>query len=190
MASHWIILRCSGRSTIGLAESLTKDGYEAWTPVETRTVRVPRANAKREIRNPIMPSYVFARLEHLVDLIQLAAMPVKPRRGAGLREPAHADFSVLHCFDKIPVVADKDLTELRRIEIKRTPVKKAERAFRSGALVRVNGGSFGGMSGEVQRSDRAHTIVCFSNRWTVKVFTSLLAPDEAYSFQSAALKAA
>jgi transcription antitermination factor NusG len=173
----WVILRTSGRDTMRLAASLATDGFEVWTPIETRTVRIPRANVRREVRLPIMPSYVFAKVAHLVDLLELAAMPVKPRRGAGLRDAAHAGFSVMHWRDKIPVVAERHLTELRKIEAKRTPMKRAERSLPIGSDVKVNGGSFGGMKGRVERSDTGHTLVCFNPRFTVKIATCLLDLD-------------
>jgi transcription antitermination factor NusG len=175
---------------MGLAASLAKDGYNVWTPIEHRTIRIPRANIRRPITLPIMPSYVFARVQHLVDLLELANMPVKPRRGAGLREPAHANFSVLHWHDKIPLVADRDLEQLRKIEAKRTPARKADRAFSRDATVKVDGGSFGGMVGIVERSDRGQTLVCFNERYTVKIATCLLNLDEVSNYQPAALKAA
>lgn len=176
--TDWIILRTSGRSTMRLAETLTEDGYEAWTPVETRNIRIPRANVRRTVKLPIMPSYVFARSSHLIDLIQLSAMKPKARRV--LNQPAHADFSVMHYHDRIPIIADHHLESLRSIEAKRTPRQKAERAFAPGLSVRVKteGGSFAGMKGRVERSDFGSTLVCFDNRMIVKISTSLLLPDE------------
>lgn len=176
--NDWCILRTSGRNTMTLAASLAEDGYEVWTPIETRTIRIPRANVRREVRLPIMPSYVFAKAHQLVDLLELAAMPVKPRRGARRMQPAHVRFSVLHVFDRIPLVADQHFTELRRIEAKRTPLKKAEKAFPMGAKVKVDGGSFGGLRGVVERSDRTHTVVCFNDRYVIKIPTSLLNADD------------
>jgi transcription antitermination factor NusG len=175
--TDWCILRTSGRSTMGLAESLIKDGYEAWTPVETKTIRVPRINAKRQVRLPIMPSYVFVRVSHLVDMLQLAEMPVKPRRGAGRLDPAHASFTVLHAFGRIPIVADRHLVELRKIEAKRTERKRAERSLPVGVGVRINGGAAEGMLGTVEKSDCAHTVVCINDRYTIKIATSLLDLD-------------
>lgn len=184
METSWIILRTPGRHTLRLAESLSEDGYEAWTPVETRTIRIPRANVRRTVKLPIMPSYVFARALHLIDLIQLGAMKVKPRRFPRLPDedpkPGHADFSVMHFHDRIPVIADGHLQSLRTIEAKRTPRKKADRTFAPGVSVRVNmeGGSFAGMKGRVERSDTGTTLVCFDASLTVRISTSLLLPDE------------
>lgn len=174
----WCILRTAGRTTLSLAASLAEDGFEVWTPVETVTKRVPRMNARRTIRQAILPTYVFARAAHLVDLLQLAAMPVKPRRGKGLLQPAHGAFTVLHAFGKIPMVADRHFAELRNLEARRTPTEKAGKALTVGIGVRIKGGAAQGMKGTVERSTRAHTVVCINERYTVKIATCLLDPDE------------
>lgn len=176
--SDWIILRTSGRSTLPLAESLAEDGYEVWTPVETIRKEIPRMNVKREVRQPIMRSYVFAAVTHLVDLLQLAAMPVKPRRGAGLMKPAHPGFSVLHAFGRIPLVAERHLAELRKLEAKRTPRKVAAYAFPRNGIVRVVGGAAMGKIGIVVSSSRTKTkIFCIGDRYDLEIPTSLLEPD-------------
>lgn len=174
MDNGWCILRTSSRFTIPLAETLALDGYEVWTPIETRMVRVPRKNVKREVRLPIMPSYVFARAHQLIDLLIMEDLPSKPRRqGIG----AHADFSVMRAFGDIPTVPDPHLAALRRLEIKRTPKKKAEKTFVPGVTVKVGGGSFAGMAGKVERSDAGYTLVAFNNRYSVKIPTLLLRED-------------
>ena len=172
MDNGWCILRTSSRFTIPLAETLALDGYEVWTPIETRMVRVPRKHTKREVKLPIMPSYVFAKSHRLVDLLLLEDMPVKPRKDSG----AHADFTVMRAFGEIPVVPDKHLAQLRTIEAKLTPKPKAEKTFDRGAVVKVASGIFGGMIGRVERSDPAHTLVYFDGR-PVKIPTLLLGPD-------------
>jgi transcription antitermination factor NusG len=179
MCGDWIILRTAGRSTLGLAETLNEDGYEAWTPVETRNIRIPRANVRRTVRLPIMPSYVFVRAEHLIDLIQLAAMKPKPRRRS--LQPAHPDFSVMHYHDRIPIIADNTLQSLRNIEAKRRPREKVA-ALAPGLSVRVKteGGSFAGMRGKVERSDEGNTLVCFDSRLTVRIATALLEASEIF----------
>lgn len=176
--SDWCILRCSGRSTLPLAQSLAEDGFDVWTPVETVRIDVPRMTAKREVRRPILRSYVFARTAHLVDLLQLAAMPVKPRRGRGLMEPAHVNFSVLHAFGRIPLVAEQHLAELRKLEARRTPRKIAAYAFPRNQLVRVKEGPAMGKIGVVVRSTPAKTkIFCIGDRFDVEIPTSLLEPN-------------
>jgi transcription antitermination factor NusG len=173
-----------------LAESLARDGFEVWTPIETRNVRIPKANIRREVRQAIMPSYVFARVKHLVDLLELAAMPVKPRRGAGRLEAAHASFSVMHCRDRIPVVADRHLSELRRIEAKRTPIKRASYCFPKDAVTRVREGAFTGLVGVVVRSTPAKTVLRFTGGFPVEIPTSLLDRNRVEDEQRADLKAA
>jgi transcription antitermination factor NusG len=167
--NSWIILRTSGRTTMRLAETLSGASIDAWTPVETRTMQIPRANMKRTVRLPIMPSYVFAKAEHLFDLIELA----------GNSLGTHPAFSVMHYHDRIPVIADHHLQGLRTIEAKKSPRKRAE-PLPSGLSVRVKteGGSFAGMKGRVERSDETTTLVCFDSRLVVKISTSLLLPDE------------
>jgi hypothetical protein len=189
MASAWCILRTSGRHTMSLAETLAKDGFDVWTPIETRKVWISSANVKREVRQAIMPSYVFARAEHLVDLLQLAAMPVKPRRGQGCREAAHAGFSVLHAFGRIPLVADHHLAELRKLEAKRTPVKRAAYSFPHNASAKVSKGVFGGLVGVVIRSTPDATVLSFAGSFPVTIPTSLLTLDGVSNTVSA-LKAA
>lgn len=174
MTASWCILRTSGRQTLRLAETLAQDGFEVWTPIEHRKIRIPRMNIRRDVTLPIMPSYIFARAHHLVDLLEMAAMPFKPRRASG--RPSHVDFSVMHSHDGIPLIGDNHLQALRVLEAKRTPRKRAQRIFPSGVEVRVRteGGSFAGMNGVVRRSDHGHSLVCFSDRLTVKIPTSLL----------------
>ena len=187
--TDWCILRTSKRHTLRLAETLSVDGYESWTPVETKVERVPHSNAKREVRRPILAGFVFARSEHLIDLLQLAALPVKSRLGAGLRERAHADFRVMRCFGKIPLVAERHLAKLREMEAKRTPRKLAAYSFPRNAAARVKEGVYGGMVGIVDRSNPKETKLCFDGMWKVTIPTSLLEEDEAY-LEAAARKAA
>lgn len=174
----WCILRVSGRHTLRLAESLRDDGFDAWTPKEELKIRIPRANVRRDITLPLMPSYVFVRAAHLIDLIQMAAMPFKPRRSQG--KPSHVDFSVMRHHETIPLIGDLQLQALRQLEAKRTPRKRAAKVFGANVQVRVKieGGSFAGMTGTVRKSDHGHTLVCFDNRMEVKIPTSLLSEDE------------
>lgn len=163
--SDWCILRTAGRLTLRLADSLSRDGFDVWTPIENRMLRIPRANARRPIRLPIMPSYVFARSWHLVDLLELATLPT-------------TNFSVMHHHESIPLIGDRELQGLRSIEAKRNPRKKGPRLPEGVSVrVKVEGGSFAGMHGKVERSDETNTLVCFSERLVVKISTSLLEPD-------------
>lgn len=163
----WCVLRTSARSTMRLATSLDKDGFSVWTPIEHRRIRIPRANVRREVTLPMMPSYVFADAEHLLDLLAITK----------LETSAHPSFSVMKRFDQIPVIADHDLEGLRTLERKRTPIRKARQALPLGAEVKIESGSFGGMKGTVERSDHMNTLVCFGDNFVVKIATSLLLAD-------------
>lgn len=160
--SDWCILRTSGRGTLRLAESLTRDGIEAWTPSALIERRRPRSRAKSEKPVPIMPSYVFASARHLERIMLLAERP-----------GSHDAFSLFHYFGGIALCADKDLEPLRSAE-KRALPKSRQRGFRPGQTVRVPEGSFGGMSGIVERSDGGYTMVCFGGSIRVKIATFLL----------------
>jgi transcription antitermination factor NusG len=180
----WCILRSKSRDTMRLAKSLEEDGFEVWTPLETRSIRIPRTNAKRKVRQPIMPSYIFAKAHQLIDLIQLANAAEKRRRGAGCRLPAHADFRVMHCFGGIPTVTDAALKELRRLEVIRSPKEprisagrpRADQPLSKGVVVRIEGGgSFDGLEGKVESSDCAQTVVFIGAR-RLKLPTCILSP--------------
>lgn len=172
----WIILRTSGQRTLRLLNSLREDGYEVWTPQRRRRVRVPRHNVRREVDFALLPSFVFARAHHLIDLLELAAMPVKPRRGAGGRKPTHDVFSVFHHLDGIPVIADRDLDPLREEE---TRIARRPHFFHRGEKVRVTHGAGTGLTGTVLCGDDRFTLVCLGGNMRVKIPTSILRPDEA-----------
>jgi transcription antitermination factor NusG len=175
----WLILRTQGRHTLPLAASLTEDGFEAWTPSDIRRIRVPRANVKRDLRLPLLPRYVFVKALHLIDMLELAAMPEKPRRAGG-RKPAHREFSVFRHAGRIPVIADEDLAPLRDKERSAAAAPIAP-SFNVGQRVLVPTGSFGGMSGTVVRSNGRETLVCFGTRARVRISTFILEPVTTYS---------
>ena len=179
LETDWFILRTAGRSTLLLAKTLAEDGFDVWAPSRTQTIRVPRMNVRREVKLPLLPSFVFARVPHLVELLELAQMPVKPRRGSGWGRPAHNGFSVFHYLDAIPVLTDIHLEPLRLAERKTIQRKDAPR-FDRGAMVRANAGVFEGMRGKVERCRSGKAIVVFeggSKRWEIPTF--LLSETEA-----------
>lgn len=138
MSKQWCILRCAGQNTLPLMRSLTKAGFEVWSPVEVRTKRVPRANVKRTIEFAMLPSYLFAAADRVVDLIALSNAPGRE----------HRDFRVFQRQDRAPLIADSDLADLRLAERKVTA--KAERPhFEPGETVRLEDGGFAGLTGEV-----------------------------------------
>jgi transcription antitermination factor NusG len=178
------VLRTSGRFTLRLAKSLTAAGLQVWTPIEQKVIRVPRANVRRSIVLPLMPSYVFADAAHLVELIQINERKKR-------LEVDVPDFSLMRLGDRIPLIEDELLNGLRTIEQKRAPKKRAPK-LPVGLKVRVGeaGGSFAGMKGRVEQSGEQYTLVCFDNRMTVKISTYLLCENELSSDQPAALQRA
>lgn len=180
----WIILRTSGTRTLRLVRSLCEDGIEAWSPARKVRIRVPGANVKRDGEAAIVPSFVFARARHLVELLELAAMPDKPRRGPGGRKPAHERFSVFHDRHGIPVVKDHDLEPLREAELD-LPAVRLGPAYRRGEKVRVPTGSFRGLVGRVVRSNERITEVCFGANMRVKISTFVLQPNSAHDDETA-----
>lgn len=183
----WIILRTKQRHTLVLADSLKEDGFTAWAP------RMVERVARREVERAMLPGFVFVAAPHIVDLLELAAMPVKPRRGAGLLKPSHRGFSLLRTTERIHVAPDAGLEPLRRAESRAAKPTWAKRAFRKGEKVRAGQGTggFDGMFGIVRESNCKSTIVCF-DRWfdRVEIPTSLLTEDEAYGLRSATDSAA
>lgn len=131
----WCILRTSGRSTLRLAETLSEAGFEAWTPVETRRVRVPRVNARRVVKIPIMAGFVFASDRHMLDLLEL--------------ERLRSDFRVMRTNDEPARVLDSELDPLREAEHMVEP-KRWTSAFAKGSAVTITKGCYAGISGVVK----------------------------------------
>jgi transcription antitermination factor NusG len=181
--ADWFVLRCAGRSTLLLAKTLAEDGFDSWTPAVTQRIRVPRKNVNREITLPLLPSFIFVRAPHLHDLLHLAGMEEKPRRGSG---PAHRDFSVFHFLDRIPMIADRNLEPLRTKERQAVPKKDAPR-FDRGARVRVGKGAFEGLKGRVERCKSGYALVIFTDfRNPVNIPTWLLKEDQLFREERAA----
>lgn len=164
MNDQWCILRMAGPRTLAVAESLKQAGYDAWTPVGFSSKRKSRNPAKERALVPVMPTYVFARASHLLDLM------------AEVRRPssAHPAFSVFRWHDRVPLIADCSLDFLRRAERRQRP-PKAEREFTKGEMVRIEDGGFAGMSGIVETGKGQYTMVCFPGfNVPIKVSTLLL----------------
>ena len=137
---RWCILRTSNQNTLPLAKSLAASGFTVWTPIEERTVRVPRANVKRRVSFPLMPSYVFALADRLPDLFALANDPTRQ----------HRQFRVFQRQDRVPLIDDRDLTALR-IEERKAKPKDGKPKFDAGEIVRIDGDDgFAGLTGTVE----------------------------------------
>lgn len=164
---QWIVLRTGSAQTLPLVRSLQSAGFDAWSPVKVISKRRPRSNERREMPVAILPSYVFARAEHVTDLMVAANRNVSP----------HPPFSVFRYCGKIPTISDRSLDNLRRIE-KRSLPEKAARQFKSGERVRITEGGFAGMTGIVKTGRGRYTMVLFPGfSMPIKVKSMLLLGD-------------
>jgi hypothetical protein len=169
-AQRWCILRTSPGRTLGLAASLADAGLDVWTPTVTQSRRVPRSKQKREVEAPIMPTFVFARAEHIADLTAILALPLNP----------HPAFSIFRHAGRIPLIADGEIAGARAEEDKgkRTKLKAHRHLFAPGTAVSITEGVGLGMSGVVEQGDGKFALVCFGGRMAMKIATFLLRTDE------------
>lgn len=178
----WIILRTSGTGTLQLAKALREAGMDAWSPVEIQNRRRPRSNDRFEREVAVMPSYVFANAEHLVELLQIASKPQQcyKRWDAELRRmvvQGIPHFSVFHHNNGIPLIADDGLNALRVVE-RRTAPKPVAPTFATGQAVKLSEGGFAGLSGTVQSSKGDFAMVAFAGYpIAIKISLLLLHPD-------------
>jgi hypothetical protein len=176
MKEHWCILRTGGKRTLRLADSLLDHGIEAWTPKETRKLRLPRTREVTHRTLPIMPTFVFARARHLPDLAAIAR---------DYRSP-HPGFSIQLYQNEYPLIAGSELRALRDAERRSIPLEQVS-PFQTGEHVRMTDGGFSGLTGIVERSDGKHTMICFpGSKLSVKISTLLLRQEYATDEQIAA----
>ena len=187
----WIVLRTQPRKTLLLARSLAEEGYEVWTPIDTKMVDVPRSSARHPAQLPLLPTYVFARSTHLLAMVALAAMEDKPRRGAGCRLPAHPDFSVMIGAGHVTFVPAQSLAgfqqRLQTIEdcrAGRQPRHHASKARPKGEAVKISTGAATGLTGHVRWSNHNATVIEMPNGIRLHLETFLLPEDEAYALTS------
>lgn len=149
----WCILRTSGSSTLRLSRMLAAGGFDVWTPVEIQTRRDRRTGERHERIVAVMPTYVFARAEHLGSLAELSVVPVS----------AYPAFSVFRHYDKFPLITDQELGHLKAIE-KESAAKAKPVVFNRGDEVRADIAGFQGLTGQVaETSHGKYTLVAFPN---------------------------
>lgn len=166
MTDRWLILRMKSRDTLPVVHSLATAGFDVWSPVDVTTRRVPRANVKRRITMPLLPSYAFARADRMGELMALANDPARQ----------HGDFRVLHDHIRVPLVDDASLEPLRLAERKRKPL---ERGWLPGDGVRLTEGGFAGLSGVVETARGQFAMVAIPGfRMPLKIATWHLLPVE------------
>jgi transcription antitermination factor NusG len=152
----WFILRMASTDTLMVARALADHGFGVWTPIENKFGRMPRTKARFEKEAALMPSYVFARVEHLDDILSLAMLP---RKECGR-------FSVFHHKGGIPLIASDQLLALRDEECRLTSVFERSRrkgikgpTFARGQSVHLSEGPFAGLDGVVEGSQGQFTLV-------------------------------
>jgi len=171
----WCILRTCGRRTLNLASSLNEAGIEAWSPRRTYEQRVSRGSkAKRERTEPLMPSFVFARADHLDRLLALSHRP-------GTMEP----FTVFHYLGAVPLISDRNLEPLRVAERRAIP-KRRQQVFRPGQSVKVTDGVAEGMRGIVEQTEGQYTLVAFGGSFRLKISNFILQLEEKKGVELAA----
>lgn len=150
----WCILRCQGRSTMSLAESLAKDGFEVWTPVETVTLRARRSHPQEIVSEALLPSYVFARSFQIPRLLELLHRPSLQYRvwDPELRRMVvrgHPHFSLMRGFNTpFAMVEDAQLRPLRTIADRRRP-KASVDELENGDRIRMTEGCYAGLAGVI-----------------------------------------
>ena len=170
-AGAWCILRTAGPRTLPLAASLATTGLDVWTPVrmERRAGRGKQRKVEVERTLSITPTFVFARAEHVAELMRIRALPVSP----------HPAFSIFHYRDRIPLVADASLAPLHAEEDRHrlAHLKKTRRKVDAGSAVRLAEGPFAGMTGIVEGSSGKEALVNFGGGFVVSIASYLLGTD-------------
>ncbi len=167
--SDWCILRMAASSTVALADSLARAGYDVWTPIETKQRRTGPSRDRKQVRAPIMPTYIFARTHHIGELSAIANAWTKD----------HRDFSLMRFNNRFPLIADACLSAVR-LEERRVKPKAQLPAFAPGSSVKLAEGGFAGMSGIVQHTDRDYVLVAFPHTTMppIRIASWWLLPDE------------
>ncbi|TDW65364.1 hypothetical protein EDF57_103548 [Novosphingobium sp. PhB55] len=162
---QWCILRTAPSRTLPLAAALEAAGYRAWTPQETRTVRVGHARVPKAISAPMMPTIVFAEYERLPLLVALSRMPsptcsVWDDTMQCYVQRAVPNFHVFRHADLYPRVADRALDAVRLAEQRERP-RDTARTFATGTAVTFADAGFEGLMGRVAGMQGRYALVDF-----------------------------
>lgn len=172
----WCILRTSGGRTLPVAKSLAAAGFDVWTPVRTTKVRVPRSKRVVERQVAMMPTFVFARIDRVDELIRVLALPSNP----------HPRFGIFRHQGKLAVVAEGEIAGLKAAEDRETRalLRTKKRIIDVGTKYAPKRGGFAGMHGVVECGDGKFALVSFGGRFVVKIATFLMSDDELHPPQS------
>lgn len=180
---QWCILRTAPSRTLLLAAALEAAGYRAWTPQETRLIRLPRSKARKQVSSPLTPTIVFAEYERLPALVALSRLPspsgqVWSDNEQRIVSVSIPNFTVFRYLDAYPRIADRALDALRVAEQTVKP-RAARRSFHRNDAVKIFGAGFDGLVGTVQSVRGRYTVVSFPGFTHEATFdTRLLLPVE------------
>jgi transcription antitermination factor NusG len=188
----WYIMQVVPSRTIQLATALPDAGVEAWTPVETvrgeppklKEFEKPRPRRKvpEFITRPLLPSIVFARAEHLAQLIEMARAPVQTYQvwDPALRRLVLKGYPFFRIFrpDARPI-EDRELAHLRKLEGRRKP-RGSVKVWKPGDRVRMTEGAYGGLRGVVVAVKKKSeiTVRIAGSIYEFDVQAWILIPDE------------
>lgn len=126
VGARWCILRTNGPKTLPLAQALTDDGFEVWTP--RRVIRRPAPGQRRrlmmgqrrrmiDVEVAILSGFVFVRAGAEDDLARFALSP----------KNAHLPFSVMQRCGHAALVTEASVSGLRDAESEAAAAIQAER---------------------------------------------------------------
>lgn len=163
--TDWCILRTSGPSTLPLAQSLNEAGFEAWTPVGLPDEPKRVAKGKQVVEEPLIRTFVFARADRLLDLVELSRSPAQTYRRwdterGKITTIGHPHYSVFRHLGAFVTLPDSALIALRRSERQRKPRGKVK-LFKVGDKVMLVEGAVAGLRGVVAAVQGKHAVVSF-----------------------------
>lgn len=180
----WCILRMGSAATLPVHDALKARGFNVWTPVERTIRRTPISRTRFEKEHALMPSYVFAHVQHIEQLARLAMVP----------GPDHPRFTMFKHQGGFPLIADCELDALRQFERDRHAVFEKHRrrglrgpVFQRDQRVKVPEGGFAGLTGVVQDQQGQYTLVSFAEfHKPIKIASILLEEEKVSTEQQAA----
>jgi hypothetical protein len=163
--TDWCIIRTSPGRTIPVAASLNEAGIEAWTPNFTIVSRAGRARQRVQRKVPLIEGIVFAKSEHLPELIAIGRKSGMIHRTWSSERRCmvshdHPPFSVFRYQGSYPTVRDRDLDPLRLAERAATKPARAT-PIEPGRAVCFPGAGFDGLTGIVQNCEGRFAVVAF-----------------------------
>lgn len=167
----WCILTTNNRRTLRLAQSLSDAGIEAWSPRAVRKRKISKMHMGfREVEEPIMPGFVFARARHVSELAAVIALPNSP----------HPMFRIFQHGGRAPVISDIQIGSLHDAEnkSKRARRKALRHSVAVGTMVQPTEGICAGLTGVVEEVKGKNAFVNFGGAHRFQIATWLLIDEE------------